>query len=60
MFFMNVDRLTLPRRLQDVIFEHIFKNAFLHRYFFNINHRLTYRYGGKRVEGSIKTAYIFV
>ena len=30
MFLIDVDRLTLPRRSQDVIFEYIFKNAFLY------------------------------
>ena len=27
MFLIDVDRLTLPRRPQDIIFEHIFKNV---------------------------------
>ena len=36
-FLIDVERLTLLRRFQDVIFEHIFSNIFLYRYFFNIS-----------------------
>ena len=39
MFLIDVDRLTLPRPLQDVIFKHIFKNQFLYRCVFNIGYR---------------------
>ena len=38
MFLIDVDRLTLLGRTQYVILKHIFKNAFLYRYFFNIDH----------------------
>ena len=38
MFVIGVDRLTLPRRSQDAVFN-IFWNAFPYRYFFNIDHR---------------------
>ena len=51
-------KLTLPRRSQDVIFEHIFKNAFLyHFYFFNIDYSLTYRYVCKHAEENIKKSF---
>ena len=39
MFLIDIDRLTLPRRPQDVIFEYIFKNTLLYRCFFNIDYR---------------------
>ena len=61
MFFIDVDRLTFPRRSQDVIFEYIFYNAFLYRCFFNIDYRSTYRYGGKHVERNMKdSVYIWI
>ena len=38
MFLIDVNSLTLPIRPQDVIFDNIFKNAFLCRCFFNIGY----------------------
>ena len=57
MFFIDIDRLMLSRRPQDVISEHIFKNAFLYCCFFNIDYRWAYRYGGKYVERNIKNSF---
>ena len=54
---IDVDRLKLPRCPQDVIFEHIFKNALLHHCFFNIDYRQTCRYVGKHVEENIKNSF---
>ena len=39
MCLIEVDRDVLTRRHQDVIFDHIFSNTFLHRCFFNIDYR---------------------
>ena len=33
MFLIDVDRLALPRRTQDVILEHIFENTFQYLFF---------------------------
>ena len=53
MFFIDVNRLTLPRRH----FWAYFLNAFLYRCFFNIDYRYTYRYVGKQVEENIKNTF---
>ena len=39
MFIIAEDRLMLPIRSQDIIFQHIFENAFLYRCFPNIDYR---------------------
>ena len=58
MFLFDVDRLTLLRPPQDIIFEHILWNTFLyHCFFFNIDHRQTHRYLGKYIERSIKLSF---
>ena len=38
-FLIDIDRLTLRIRPQNVIFDNIFKNAFLCRCFFNIGYK---------------------
>ena len=38
MFLIGVTRLALPGRPQNVVFEHIFKNTFVYRCFFNIDY----------------------
>ena len=54
MFHIDVDRLTLPRRPQGVIFEHIFKNVSL---ILTIGKHIDMRYVGKNVEGNIKNSF---
>ena len=54
---IDFNRINLPRRPQDVIFEHIIQNAFLYRCAFNIDYRATYRYVGKHTEGNIKNSF---
>ena len=51
-FRRDVPRKTLPRLLQDIVFEHIFLNAFLYRCFFNIDYNQKYRYACKHLEGN--------
>ena len=51
---IDVDRLMLPRRPENLIFEHILSNASLYRCFFNIYYMKTYSYVVKLVDGNIK------
>ena len=57
MFLFDVDKLTLLRPPQDIIFEYILYNTFLYHCFFNIDHRQTHRYLGKYIERNIKIKF---
>ena len=52
MSLIDVNRLTLPGRPQNAIFEHIFQNVFLYCYFFNIDYRYVGKHAGRKIKNS--------